>query len=576
MKTIIKINTLLALLIINIGSYAQNEKKLDKEVEVIKAYQPNISDAQKIISNPTISDTVNYSPTFDYRIYSKDIEVEKTINHLPVVKLGTPPREKSNTGYAKAGFGNGITPYAELVINNSPTRNTDFGMHLFHYSSNPNTLLNNAIKTKVPYSKNMAKIFAKNYFRKSVLQWDVAYQRERHNYYGFAGIDSVLYRQQEPISTTLNTKQAFSKAAAKMNLYSTQVRTNFNYNVGLDYNYFWNATGQSAHNANYTGLYTTKYRKYKLNFDTHFGFYQQSNINHYFDGLLTSRHFFDLGITPELVFNKTLYDFKAGVNLSALINADTTLLFNISPKIYFAFHPLNEVLTLFIGTDGKLQANNYAQAISMNPYMNYQTDMRPSEEMISFYGGFKGKISRNISYVVDVNYSINKNLPFYYLSQTNTASDTTVNNLFDIEYDNVNSIRFGGTLRYSSKPLTIELKGNYYVHQAKSLTTLSHTPDFEASLFTSYQITQKVRATLDSKIIGPRQAVYKVFEPTLTRDQISTLPTIIDINLGAEYQFSKKLVFFTNASNILNKKYEIWHGYNSPGLIVMLGASYTF
>lgn len=576
MKTIFKSNIFILLLLFATALFGQTEPSLDKEVEVIKAYQPSISDAQKIMVNPSITDTINYSPTFDYRIYSKDIPVVKNINHLPVVKLGSPPLEKSNTGYAKAGFGNAVTPYGEVFVNTSPSRSTDFGLHLFHYSTNPSVPLYNELIVKAPYSNNLAKIFARNQFRKAVLDWEVAYNRIRHNYYGFPGTDSLFYQRQELVSTTLNEKQVFNTASTAMTLRNLQARSNMDYNIGVGYNFLWNLTGQTAHQANYDGLYTLRKSKYHLLFDTQFGYYLQNNINHNFNSALTNHQFFEAAINPQIAFSKDLFDLKAGFNLSTLIGADAFMMWHISPKVYFAYHPIKGILSLFAGIDGGFKPNNYQQAVERNPYMDYMLDLKPSEEVISFYGGLKGKFSRKISYLFDVNYAINQNEAYYYLAQTSILADTVVNNLFNVDYDDVNVLRFGGNVRYSDKKLTLELKGNYYMHEAKTLTTLSHTPQFDASLFTAFQITPQIRTTLGSKVIGPREATYKIFEPPYTKSETYTLPTIIDINIGADYALNKELGFFINAQNILNRKTEIWHGYNTQGLLIMLGASYIF
>ena len=149
--------------------HAQIDTTMNKEVEVIKAYQPTINAAVKISDNPKIIDTVNYSPTFDYKIFSTTLSEEKSINPLPVVKLGNPPTTKSNTGFAKVGAGNSLTPYAELFINSAVSKKTDFGLQLMHFSSRSNIKLSNDQKVKAPYSENLALIFMKNNFRKSVL-----------------------------------------------------------------------------------------------------------------------------------------------------------------------------------------------------------------------------------------------------------------------------------------------------------------------------------------------------------------------------------------------------------------------
>jgi hypothetical protein len=558
---------------------AQIDSTLNKEVEVIKSYQPSISEAYKIGSNPKITDTINYSPTFEYHIFSRDIPIEKNINHLPVVQLGNTPRTTSNTGYAKGGIGNALTPYGELIINTSPSKNSDFGIFLYHFSSNPKSTLNNDLKVKSPYSNTMAKVFVKNYFRKSLLDWDISYQRNRNTYYGFAPSDPLLYTKASP---TLNTKQVFNTFETQFKLQNTYLRSPIDYTIKFNTDYFKNKTGQSALHANYEGLFTKKEREYSLLLDTKFEYFLQDSIINYHDNTLSNHHYIHVRFSPQLSIKKELYELKAGFNIANLINGDSTLMWNISPKINFTYHPIKGVLTLFAGTDGGFTPNGYQQVVTNNPYINPQLDIKTSEEALRIYGGFKGKISQKLSYLFDVDFTLNKNEAFYYLSQYNYTSDTLINNTFDVSYDDINTLRFGGQLRYSSPKTMIALNGNYYNYDAKTLTTLSHMPNYDFSLSTSVQITKEIKATIDATIIGAREAEYKIESfnsidmSSQSATEIYDLNTIVNINMGAEYTYTKNISFFIDIQNLLNQNYELWQGYNNHGMLLLLGGRYIF
>ena len=579
MKTIKYIFSLMFVAIIPFALSAQPDSTLQKEVEVIKAYQPSISDAYKIGSNPKIKDTITFTPTFEYKIYSSDIPVEKTINHLPMVRLGNPPQSKSNLGYVKGGFGNAWTPTADLYIGTSPKRNTDFGLQVHHFSSRPTILLNNGLKAKAPYSDNLARIFFKNTFRKSALDWELNYQRNGFTYYGFPDADSIIYRLNEDSTSTLNTKQAFNTAEAKIQLKNTNSRAKLDYLVNINYNYFWNATGQQAHNANYYGSFRRNYRNYDLQLDTKFGFYRQDSIINQID--TTNFHqYYHAEISPQYKLDKKMFQLYIGLNSGTIIGADSSLLWNISPNIYFAYHPIEGIMTLFAGADGGLNPNGYRQTAIKNRYRNYLSEIMPSEKVIGLYGGIKGKISRNLSYLFDVDYSINQNEAFYYLSKNITTTDTLVTNTFSALYDDFNQLRFGGKLHYSSQNITVDLGGNYYINKAKNLLELPHMPEFDLTMNASVQFTSRIRGTVDATVVGPRTALYLVEDKSnaaITADlESQTLKTILDLNIGVEYNFTKQLNFFLDARNVLNQNYEIWQGYNQPRLLIVLGASYTF
>jgi len=573
-------------------SYAQ-DTIMNKEVEVIKAFQPTVSDANKIFTSPTISDTIKYTPVFDYKIQSTLVPVARTIQNLPVVQLGNPPQSRSNTGYVRAGFGNALTPYGEFVLNTSPTKTTDFGFQLSHFSSNPNVKLNNGIKVKSPYSDNSATIFVKNKFKKAVLNWNVGYERNHYNYYGFPGVDSlifrdsVLYRETEKVSSTLNKKQILNNASAQFNLRKIDAKSNFDYNITLGYNYFWNQTGQTTHRGNYDGNFIINKQKFDIEIGSQIGYYNQDSIQNPYKQKLNHQFVF-AGLSPQFVYEKKNLFIKAGFNLSTIIDDDTSAIFHFSPKIDFEYQPIKNILSLFAGANGKLSTNDYQSMTVLNRYIAYNSEVKPSQEVISLFGGFKGKFSRSISYLFDVAYAVKSDEPFYYLTQTNypNASDE-VKNLFSVKYYDINTLRFGGNIRFSSNNVSIGLKGNYFSYTAEPNVTLTHLPVYDANLNTLINVGAQFKIRLDATVIGARKGEIEVrtfelipgtellSEPVIS-NEFQTLKTIIDINAGVDYEFNKKLSFSLDIRNLINQKYEVWHGYNSQGILIMAGARYTF
>jgi outer membrane receptor protein involved in Fe transport len=223
-----------------------------------------------------------------------------------------------------------------------------------------------------------------------------------------------------------------------------------------------------------------------------------------------------------------------------------------------------------------------------NRYLDFKSEVKPSQDLIKLFGGFKGKFSRNISYLFEIDYSIKSNEPFYYLKQTNypTVSDE-VYNLFSVKYDDLNVLRLGGNVRYSSGNVTVALQGNYYSYKAGNNTTITHLPDYDFSFVTTVPITSKIKGRFNATVIGPRKAeievsTYNINPSTgllsgpVTILKNYDLKTIIDVSLGADYSYTNNLNFFIDVRNLLNQNYEVWHGYNAQGILIMAGARYTF
>jgi len=58
--------------------------------------------------------------------------------------------------------------------------------------------------------------------------------------------------------------------------------------------------------------------------------------------------------------------------------------------------------------------------------------------------------------------------------------------------------------------------------------------------------------------------------------EIHTIKTAIGISAGADYAYNKKLSFSLDVRNMINQNYELWHGYNTQGILVLAGVRYTF
>jgi len=53
------------------------------------------------------------------------------------------------------------------------------------------------------------------------------------------------------------------------------------------------------------------------------------------------------------------------------------------------------------------------------------------------------------------------------------------------------------------------------------------------------------------------------------------MPAHLNLNLSAEYRYSKILSFWTKLNNIANNRYYEWAYYQSQGFLFMLGFTYS-
>ena len=559
--------------------------KLKQEVEVVKAYQPSILDAQKINDIPQIKPEQTEAPTFDYSIFSKP--VFSTFDPTPVAaaKMVGDPKEPLGLGLLKLGFGNYLTPYGELFFNAQPTQKSNFGMHFSHLSSSGKVKLLNEDLVKAPESENTAEIFGKKFFRKSTLFGSLAFDRKAFTYYGYAG-DRLSDALKEEMIPHYQDKQYFSKGTATVHLKSETLSTaELNYDFGAKYHYFISKTGQTEHEVVLSG-------DVSKNIDNALGLLSASLTVYKADSIM-NRFYSEFGkkqqtilrANPSVMWSTENASLQLGLNTAMILDIDTDTDFKIWPKVKAEWSPVPQVLTLFAGVDGHLQHNTYSAIAAENPYADPYHDVANTNYKYIVSGGFKGKLTSKTNYVAEASWSAIEKQHFYVIEGTNIftegATTRNLNNTFNWVYDDVNILKLSGEVMHSvSDDFSVRLLGNYYSYDLKSLEKPWQMPNFDFTLSGVYKPAEQLKFTADIIAVGSRTALMNDYSPNFslappTSHEISMDP-IIDLNVGAEYQFSPKLNFFAKLNNFGFQKYEQWLGYTNKGLNWLAGISYSF
>ena len=67
---------------------AQRDTTINREVEVVKSFQPTIQDAHKIYEMPKIEETEIKKPSFNYNINSQPVSNAFAVNPLKAASIG--------------------------------------------------------------------------------------------------------------------------------------------------------------------------------------------------------------------------------------------------------------------------------------------------------------------------------------------------------------------------------------------------------------------------------------------------------------------------------------------------------
>ena len=133
----------------------------------------------------------------------------------------------------------------------------------------------------------------------------------------------------------------------------------------------------------------------------------------------------------------------------------------------------------------------------------------------------------------------------------------------------MNRTTISGEVKFDvNQNIDLGFRGNFYSYQPNKENEAWHMPTYDASLFTTVRIADKIY------INGGYFATSSRKSRDLSGTEYS-LAAINDINVGAEYRYKKNISGFINVNNILNQRYELWNFYRAQGLNVLAGVTFS-
>ncbi len=588
------------------NALAQRDTTLTQEVEVVKAFKPTISDANKISSMPGIEETTHEKPNFSYSIFSQPIYNTFSVNTLKAATFESTPREDTGFGLVRAGVGNYNKPYAELFFNSQNSRNTLFGLHGKHLSSHGKLKLEGEEeRVDAPFSENEAELFLKHLFRSSVLSVNLGFEHDGFNYYGYP-IEPVpeLLKVEEQEVNYWGSRQTFSKGSFNIGLENTAARKNdFTFDFNFLYHYFGTKTGQREHFGEFIADVKKPFYNGTGFLEAGITYAQASEIS---DKYMTTfgRNQITPGknsqtwITakPSYLLGGDVANVQLGVNSWIVIDSSTDMKLRLSPNIRANLVPVKEIIKIFAGIDGNFIQNNYSKIAYENPFVDPEHLVKNTFEQFRFFGGFDGKLATKTNFKLLVDYSMIKDQPLYYqfrygnFTETNLSS-SIVDNDFDVLYDNLDLLKFNLEIFHvSSEKMNLLLSGNYYVYKMETLDEPWNLPDWDAKLSLSYQVSDQLSLSSDLFFTGNRQALIMGIpgddsrlltnSELLQHEDLLTefynLSTVFDLNFNATYKITNQFSVFAQLNNFGFQQYQRWLGYPVQSFNILGGLSYAF
>lgn len=557
----------------------KNGRPLNREVTLYNPYKPSLSVVQKKNFLPEINDTVKVRPEFRYEVNTTPFQPEYQVSPIKAAALLPDPLPKLYKSFIKLGMGNYLSPLAEISITSERSKKGAIGFYGRHFSSNGNVKLQNDRKAFAGYMDNDASLFGKKLFKSSVLEGSVDFMQKTRYAYGY---DTSIIDYNPP---NKDIRLTYNNIGAKASFYSsTSDSTRFAYDFDVYYNYFMTYDNLSQHNPGFTGLLSKSFRQ----------FYVGSGIGY-------DHYKIPVSLNPESKYIATLspfiknrsdqWSFKIGMEAVLEKNLDKKSALHVYPDLYFGFNIIPSYIGFYTSLTGKLEKNDPLSVISKNPFLYPDGSLFTlpnTDHKIIISAGFKGKTGLKGNYLLSASYSIVSDMLFYSnLVFRDSIPLPASGNYFSPFADDAEILNLHAELNQNlNKEISISGIYNYYSYTLSESDFAWNKPGWDAALGIKYNLRDKIIAGIQLTALGKRNLVVngKSTDITLNTDlsavypldrEIFQVPAHVNLNLSAEYRYSKILSLWAKLNNISYNRYYEWAYYPSKRFFFMVGFTYS-
>jgi hypothetical protein len=534
-------------------------------------FNPTLVDAQKIDLRPEPIDTILPELPVRYEILGTKAEIPARVDSIAAAKLSVlAPQPKLYKGYVKGGFGLYTTPLGELYWNQTRSRNNAYGIHAKHLSSN------GGVDDVGPsdYSFNSVDGHYTHYLPTHEVGGRLMYDRRRVSYYGYTATDSItdlIANTDAPEDALKQLYNDIGFAGRIRSLYKDSTR--IAHDVGMEVHAYSNLTGS---------------RETNVRIDADLA--MQDGAETYGLGVLIDNNAYRarlggvlgdvrqngtlVGFTPQVSTrgDKYLVTVGAGIYVDAL--GKTT--FHFFPKAYMSYSLFEDILVPYVGVDGARQRNSMRSLTRENPWLNGTPSLANSSLMYDIYGGLRGSFSRSLGFDVRISSSRMDDRALFV-----NLPNAPFGDRMGVLYDRVDVLNISGELRaHVRETFDLTARIDVSTYETRSQPEAWNLPPYQLAFGGVYSVREKLIVKAEAQFLGRRKVrgdeIVVTGQPAGILFETRELEGFMDLYLGLEYRYTKRLSIFLDASNLSASKYERWSQYPVQRSLVLGGATYAF
>ena len=521
----------------------------DEQINVVKAYQPMLSDAFKISDVPTRDTAVNYVPDMKYEIRSVKFPTVYTISPIKPLRIKDDNIKKLYHGYAKAGYGTKNTPYAELFYNSLRSKNMDAGVHMNHISSS------GKIKNygHPGMSETGIKLFGTRFFDSSKLGGEIGYNRLKYHWYG--------YNKPPDIFSKSETKRTFDDIFGSFFLKSNdRDKDLMRYKANVSFYDFSDNRKNQESDLKISGMAGKQFEAFDLSANLEFDFLKYKTEFFKTDNRTIIR------IDPRFVKEWDRFTLTAGANIPVEINDLTK--YHLYPHARIDVKLVEETMSMYAQLSGNLERNSFRNLAKENPFIGESIVLQNSNNKLDVSAGFKFKVDNQLAFIGSFSMQRYNDDVFYfnYFDQSTLVK-------YNVTYDNNTRTNIHLEVIYDQGDKAgVSVSADYFGNKPSKEDEALFRPDFKIGAKGYYTIGEKIYANIHLNYTGARNYVKYNF----TGYDYDELKGFVDAGIGVDYRYSKVLSVWLQINNVTASKYSRWYNYPSYGFGGLVGLSYSF
>lgn len=525
-----------------------------------------VEKAQRIVTKPVVDDTIVQQKVTEYPLLTMQYRTQTEVDQIDPATINIKEKlDQLYTTYIKLGVGSALMPLGEVYFNNTRSRKYIYGANVKHLSSWGN-IPNYERST---FDRTSFGAYGGINDKRYQLLGNFNYRNQGLHYYAIpAPLDSIGRDSTRQRYNDIGFDVLY-KNIAKIDTFG------INYKVGLKYNHFntmkptidslqdWRSK-ENFFALSGEGEYRLRENVYSVGLDVMHNKYRYGSETDSISPIDTSIVRPNTIISLKPSFKTYLWNnkFRATVGIDFTVNVDGgKAKAHIYPVVEVKYSLFNDMFIPYVGVRGGMKQTTLKSLTLENEFLRPNVAMRNENTAIDIYGGFKGTLSKNISFNIGGGYAFVQNLAMF-------ANDTvySAGNRFDVLFDTAKILTLEGSISYQLlEKLKIDVIGRYRSYELKNNVHAWNRPDFELITRAHYNLYDKFYVNFDFKLETGRKAlVYgpgqDVFEEDL--QYFRKLGAIYDFNLGLEYRYTRRLSVFVQLNNIAAQRYQRW--YNAP------------